>query len=528
MELIKVIDQTLSFNDKKVRVVGTFDEPMFVAKDICDILALKNVTDSLKIIPEKWKKTMILTTTNRGEQNTNLINEAGLYKLIMRSNKPIAEKFQEWVCEDVLPSIRKKGDYVLEEYKQKLEEKQKELENKNQKLIEKQEEIKDVKNKLTKEENLVLRLKKSVANHSKKYRFYHSFKEMLAVYIISDPSKFNQSELKIGFTENINNRLASDRCMIPNLRLEFLMYCPFAVDFEKIIKIRYREQFTNPNHEWLVEPLEKLKKFFRDTNKLLMLNGVEEEECYKYNIEKDEESEEIKEEIKVEKKEVEETKEDFDQEEQPFVVGLKTEILSVRLKKILPGWLLKVDYNAKNSKAPKDKRYCDGWCKKYEKVTEFRGTRCGGLLPVCKKCENMEEIARIKIESGKATIEQIKADPLLLKCGSNDKICRQCLKMKNKEKDFEPNNRKCRQCKIDNQTTRLNKVDYKQKIEDIKQFSKDMNNTPIEIELKIKNICKDELIRIISELNLGRSKDDLKDDMVKKVHEYFVKIRDSI
>ena len=140
----------------------------------------------------------------------------------------------------------------------------------------------------------------------------------------------------------------------------------------------------------------------------------------------------------------------------------------------------------------------------------------------------MEEIARIKIESGKATIEQIKADPLLLKCGSNDKICRQCLKMKNKEKDFEPNNRKCRQCKIDNQTTRLNKVDYKQKIEDIKQFSKDMNTTPIEIELKIKNICKDELIRIISELNLGRSKDDLKDDMVKKVHEYFVKIRDSI
>ena len=74
----------------------------------------------------------------------------------------------------------------------------------------------------------------------------------------------------------------------------------------------------------------------------------------------------------------------------------------------------------------------------------------------------------------------------------------------------------------------MNKVDYKQKIEDIKQFSKDINNTPIEIELKIKNICKDELIRIISDLNLGRSKDDLKDDMVKKVHEYFIKIRESI
>ena len=67
-----------------------------------------------------------------------VVNEAGLYKLIMRSNKPIAEKFQEWVCEDVLPSIRKKGEYILEEYKQKLEKQEKELETNNQKLLETQ------------------------------------------------------------------------------------------------------------------------------------------------------------------------------------------------------------------------------------------------------------------------------------------------------------------------------------------------------------------------------------------------------
>jgi len=243
MDLITTVnnnEQIFLFNENKVRIIAHINEPMFIALDICKILELSNITQALSIIPEKWKST-ISNDTLGGKQNMIIINEAGLYKLIMRSKKHIAQKFQEWVCEDVLPSIRKKGEYILEEYKQKLEEKQKELEHK-------QEEIKDVKNKLTKEENLVLRLKKSVANHSKKYRFYHSFKEMLAVYIISDPSKFNQSELKIGFTENINNRLASDRCMIPNLRLEFLMYCPFAIDFEKIIKIRYREQFTNPNH----------------------------------------------------------------------------------------------------------------------------------------------------------------------------------------------------------------------------------------------------------------------------------------
>ena len=48
-----------------------------------------------------------LLSTFGGEQNMNIINEAGLYKLIMRSNKPVAQKFQEVVCEEILPSLRK-------------------------------------------------------------------------------------------------------------------------------------------------------------------------------------------------------------------------------------------------------------------------------------------------------------------------------------------------------------------------------------------------------------------------------------
>ena len=58
-----------------------------------------------------------------GNQSTNIINEAGVYRLIMRSNKPIAQKFQEWVCEEILPSLRKKGEYKMnEEYQLKLKE----------------------------------------------------------------------------------------------------------------------------------------------------------------------------------------------------------------------------------------------------------------------------------------------------------------------------------------------------------------------------------------------------------------------
>jgi len=59
-------------------------------------------------LSEKCKGTKVIGTLG-GKQDMRVINEAGLYKLIMRSNKPIAEKFQEWVCEEVLPSIRKSG-----------------------------------------------------------------------------------------------------------------------------------------------------------------------------------------------------------------------------------------------------------------------------------------------------------------------------------------------------------------------------------------------------------------------------------
>lgn len=498
MELITATenkDQVFLFNDNKVRVVSdTHDKPMFISSDVCKILELTNITHALSSIPDKWKGIVSMGTAG-GKQDMIAISEAGLYKLIMKSKKAVAEKFQEWVCEDVLPSIRKKGEYVIEEYKKKLEETQ---------------------SKLEKEENLVLRLRRSVSNHSKKYHFYHSFKEMPAVYIISDPNKINQSELKIGFTTNINTRLESDRCMIPNLRLEFLMYCTFAVDFEKIIKIRYREQFTNPNHEWLVEPLEDLILFFRKTNKLLMLNGIEESECWKYNME----------EKKEENSQVEE--EDFvsDYEDESFVVGSKREILSVRLKKLLTRWLIKSDYAEKNKKAPHGQRYCNAWCSNYVNSSEFRAIRSGGLLTICKKCENMEEIARIKIEQGKETVERIKANPLLLMCGLSEKICRKCLKVKDAENDFEPLNRKCRQCKLTNNRQRDKDINYEKTIEMLTEFTKDLKNTPTELKTRIKVLRKAELILIISELKLGRSKDDVKDDMVNNVYKYFVSFRE--
>lgn len=126
-----------NFENKNVRIVGTYQDPWFAVKDICTILDLSNASLSLKNIPEKWKG-MRKISSKSGDQDMLVVNESGLYKLIMRSVKPIAQKFQEWVCEEVLPSIRKKGEFVLQEYKQKLEEKQRLLDQQQGLLDEKQ------------------------------------------------------------------------------------------------------------------------------------------------------------------------------------------------------------------------------------------------------------------------------------------------------------------------------------------------------------------------------------------------------
>jgi prophage antirepressor-like protein len=116
-----LVNEKMIFNKDEVRIVGTLSDPWFVVKDICKILDIKDNRSCLRIIPEEWKVDKKISTSG-GEQKMNTINEYGLYKLIMRSDKPIAQKFQEWICGEVLPSIRRKGEYKLEEYKQKIEE----------------------------------------------------------------------------------------------------------------------------------------------------------------------------------------------------------------------------------------------------------------------------------------------------------------------------------------------------------------------------------------------------------------------
>jgi len=105
--------QIIPFNygDSLIRTVEDENgEPLWVAKDICDVLELKDVNRTLSKLDEDEKGTQTLSTLG-GLQKMSVINESGLYNLILRSNKPEAKKFKKWVTSEVLPSIRKTGKY---------------------------------------------------------------------------------------------------------------------------------------------------------------------------------------------------------------------------------------------------------------------------------------------------------------------------------------------------------------------------------------------------------------------------------
>lgn len=99
-----------NFGAHAVRIVVRDGEPWFVAADVAAALGYLTAKDAARNLSEHQKGGHILPTPG-GEQRVTIINESGLYRLVLRSRKPEAEKFSDWVTGEVLPSIRKTGQY---------------------------------------------------------------------------------------------------------------------------------------------------------------------------------------------------------------------------------------------------------------------------------------------------------------------------------------------------------------------------------------------------------------------------------
>uniref|UniRef100_UPI0038D1A47B BRO family protein n=1 Tax=Haematospirillum jordaniae TaxID=1549855 RepID=UPI0038D1A47B len=100
-----------SFEGHGVRtIVDESGQPWFVASDVCLALEISNSRDAISRLDDDEKSVGIADTPG-GQQEMNIINESGLYSLILTSRKPAAKRFKKWVTSEVLPSIRKTGSY---------------------------------------------------------------------------------------------------------------------------------------------------------------------------------------------------------------------------------------------------------------------------------------------------------------------------------------------------------------------------------------------------------------------------------
>lgn len=99
------------FDGENIRVATDDDgNPWWFLVDVCKILGIKNPSQAVTRLKSNEVSTLCFSEGGQ-PRSFNIVNEKGLYRLMMRSNKPEAERFQEWIYGDVIPSIRKTGKY---------------------------------------------------------------------------------------------------------------------------------------------------------------------------------------------------------------------------------------------------------------------------------------------------------------------------------------------------------------------------------------------------------------------------------
>ena len=234
-------------NNKDFRVLGTSDEPYFVARDIAEFLEYTNTTKAVRDhIDDEDKLTAKQFDKNRENNltplklqgNTILINESGLYSLIIRSNKPIAKKFKRWVTSEVLPSIRQSGKYKIHK---ELLESERVLSNT----------VNELKNVKIKNEKLLKRQKRD------------KYDKGNCCYVLTHEAFegfYKQPYFKIGKATQTSNEQPSafmkrlstyNTCAPTNYKVHYVLYTENNSMLENLIKIKFMNNLDPANKEWV-------------------------------------------------------------------------------------------------------------------------------------------------------------------------------------------------------------------------------------------------------------------------------------
>ena len=192
------------FEDKNIKIVGDYENPWFCGKDVCGILGYQDHKRALydHVDKEDKKSLYEITKTNgigisslpkliHNELQTCYINENGLYDLILKSKMPNAKKFKKWITKEVLPSIRKTGQYKENQEVSKLK---KYFEDK---LALKEEEIQQNKEEIQQNKDYITILK-DISIHDTKREFTE------VIYIATSENYARRNRFKIGGVQSCN------------------------------------------------------------------------------------------------------------------------------------------------------------------------------------------------------------------------------------------------------------------------------------------------------------------------------------
>lgn len=105
------INPLLFEEEHLVRQIDRDGEVWFVGNDVCRVLDLANPRSSMALLHEDEKGVHSMDTPG-GQQDMTVVSEAGVYRLVFKSRKPVAERFKRWLAHDVIPAIRKTGSYA--------------------------------------------------------------------------------------------------------------------------------------------------------------------------------------------------------------------------------------------------------------------------------------------------------------------------------------------------------------------------------------------------------------------------------
>ena len=261
MDIIKAFNS----NDLHTNIVikGTYNEPLFRASDIGEVLEISNIRTSIQNFNETERHVHTMDTST-GPKQVSFLTEKGLYKVLFKSRKPIAEKFQNWVCE-VIKEIRINGIYVLET---QLKEKEEQIQQKEEQIQQKEEQIKENYINTQKEKDILQ--EKTILNQ------FPSNVQCIYYGLIDNKNNENEQLIKFGNSNFLCDCIEIHKKTYINFRLINAFKVDNKIQIENAIKkhpilskIRCELKINNINHNEIlsIQPnltLDKLEQIIKE------------------------------------------------------------------------------------------------------------------------------------------------------------------------------------------------------------------------------------------------------------------------